>query len=101
MKSDNNGLFHQPNESDEQHRHRLQEQILSEDWVLMLSSISSEFSALGSELVEEQDPNKIIDLTEQRQILLTDALGAGVIGLWQRDILAERRQFENDFGQSE
>jgi hypothetical protein len=91
--------FQQPGESDEQHRHRLEEALLSEDWLSRFSTHGAEFRALGDTLAEEQDPGNIVDLAEQRQSSLVRGLGAGAISLWQRDVLAERQQFEADFGQ--
>jgi len=91
--------FKQSGESDEQHRHRLEEAFLAEDWTLRFQANGAAFRALGDALEEEQDPSKIIDLAEQRQSSLIRGLGSGVLSLWQRDVIAERQQFEADFGQ--
>ena len=91
--------FKQPGESDEQHRHRLEEALLAEDWTLRFQANGAEFRVLGGALAEEQDPNKIIELAEQRQVSLIRGIGSGAISLWQRDVIAERQQFEADFGQ--
>ncbi|HVA11559.1 MAG TPA: hypothetical protein VNG32_05365 [Candidatus Dormibacteraeota bacterium] len=91
--------FQQPGESDEQHRHRLDEAFLAEDWTLRFQANGAEFRALGQALEEEQDPDKIVSLAEQRAESLVKGLGSGAISLWQRDVIAEREQFEADFGQ--
>lgn len=90
--------FKQLGESDEQHRHRLEEAIFAEDWSLRFQANGAEFRGLGDALSEEQDPSKVVDLAEQRQASLIRGLGSGAISLWQRDVIAERQQFEADFG---
>lgn len=90
--------FKQLGESDEQHRHRLEDAVLAEDWALRFQANGAGFRALGEALVEEQDPSKIADLAVQRQGSLIRGPGSGAISLWQRDIVAERQQFEADFG---
>ena len=99
MASGDFDLFPQDGESREQHEHRFQEAMLGEDWRLRFQANGAEYRALGEELTEETDPDKIVGLTEQRGASLIGGLGSGAISLWKDDILAERQQFEADFGQ--
>jgi hypothetical protein len=90
--------FKQTGESDEQHRHRLEEALLAQDWTLHFQANGAEFRALGNALQEATDPNKIVASVEQRQASLVRGLGLGGLSLWQRDVITERQQFETDFG---
>lgn len=100
MAGDNFDPFKKTDESDEQHRHRLEEAVLSEDWNLRFQAGAAEVSALDDALADQQDPDRILDLTIERQESLTRSLGSGCVSLWQRDVTTERQQFEADFGQT-
>ncbi len=92
-------LFPQEGESREQHAQRFEDAMLAEDWRLRFQANGASFRALGEALTEETDPNKILALTEQRGESLIRSLGLGALSLWKDDTLAERAQFEVDFGQ--
>lgn len=93
--------FPQSGESREQYEQRFTEAMLAEDWKLCFQANGASFRALGDALTDETDPNKVIALTEQRGESLIRSLGSGAISLWKDDILAEREQFEADFGSTE
>jgi len=91
-------LFPQEGESREQHAHRFEEAMLAEDWRLRFQANGASYRALGEALGEETDPDKIMALTEQRGESLVRGLGSGALSLWKDDVIAERKQFEADFG---
>lgn len=91
-------LFPQEGESREQHAHRFEEAMLAEDWHLRFQANGASHRALGEALAEETDPEKIVALTEQRGESLVRGLGSGALSLWKDGVLAERAQFEADFG---
>lgn len=92
-------LFPQDGESREHHAQRFEDAMLSEDWQLRFQADCASYRALGEVLAEETDPDKILGLTEQRGESLVGSLGSGALSLWKDDVLAERQQFESDFGQ--
>ncbi len=92
-------LFPRDGESREQHAQRFEDAMLAEDWQLRFQANGAEFRALGAELADEAGPDRIIALTEQRGASLVRSLGSGALSLWKDDVLAEREQFEADFGQ--
>lgn len=93
--------FPRDDESREQYEHRLREAMLGEDWTLRFQANRASFRALGDVIADETDPYKIVALTEQRGKSLVRGLGSGALSLWKDDILAEREQFEVDFGDPE
>lgn len=68
------------------------------DWDARFSLNGAEFRALGAELANEQDPQRILELTEQRGEALIRTFGSGALSLFKRDVLAERAEFETEFG---
>lgn len=92
-------LFPQAGESPEQHEHRVREAVLDQDWQLRFQADGAELRALGRVRAEETDPLKKIALTEQRGASSVRCLGSGALSLWKDGVLAERQQFEADFGQ--
>lgn len=94
-------LFPQDGESREQHAQRIKDAALAEDWNLRFQANGASLRVLGEALAEEKDPYKVMALVEQRGESLIRSLGSGVLSLWKDDVIAERHQFEREFGQSD
>lgn len=101
MVTGNFDIFPREGESQEQFSHRLLEGVLAEDWKFRFQGNGAEFRALGAMLGDEDDPEKVVGLTEQRGESLIRCLGSGAISLWQDDVLTEREQFEAKFGEQQ
>lgn|GEM_PF-4435008 len=87
--------------SDEVSAHQFSEALLAEDWDKRFSEKAAEMRAAKAQLDEAQDPDEIITATERKGRALIRGLGSGAISLFKRDVLAEREQFEAEFGQQD
>jgi hypothetical protein len=85
--------------SDEVTAHGFGEAILGADWRQRLQDNSAGYRDLSAAYADEQDPQKVVGIAEQRGAALVRTLGSAVISLHQRDVTAERQAFDVEFGQ--
>jgi hypothetical protein len=86
--------------SDEVRREAVTDFVIAEDWETWFSINGAGLRALTTELAEEQDPLRVMDLAPQKYGALVRTLGSGVLTLFKRDVIAGRNAFETQFGES-
>ena len=87
--------------SDEVLREAVTDFVIAEDWETRFSVNGAGLRALSVVLAEEQGPERVVGLVEQKHEALVRTLGAGGLALFKRDTLAERAAFEARFGEGQ
>lgn len=80
-------------------QHFVEEVVLAEDWDTRFTANGAGMRAINAELAATQDPDRVLELTEMKGEALVRTLGSGVLGLFKRDVLAEREAFDTQFGE--
>jgi hypothetical protein len=75
--------------------------IIAEDWDTRFTANAADMRALRSELDEVTDPEEVIRVTEMRGEALVRTLGSGALSLFKRDVIADRAEFEAEFGEGQ
>lgn len=91
-------IFPRDGESPELYEQRFLEAMLAADWSGRFRAESTRFCALRAELAATTDPDRIRALEERLFGSHVISLGSCALGQWRDGILAERQQFEADFG---
>jgi len=86
-------------ESDEIAEHRSIEALLGADWSTRFHQHSAAFIDVGTELLTEQEPEKVVKLVERKGGASISVLGANGLNLVRRRILIERADFEARFSE--
>ncbi len=87
--------------SDEVRREAVTDFIIAEDWETRFVANAAGMRALRTELDEATDPTAVLQLTEMRGETLLRGLGSGVLSVFKRDTVAERAEFEVEFGETQ
>lgn len=85
--------------SEEAVQHFVGEAVLTEDWGARFAASGTAMRAMRAELDATQDPSRVLELIEMRDVALVRTIGPGVLGLFKRDVLAEREAFATQFGE--
>jgi hypothetical protein len=75
--------------------------IIAEDWGTRFTANAAGMRALRTELEEATDPEEVMRLTEMKGEALVRSLGSGALSLFKRDVIADRTQFEAEFGKGQ
>lgn len=75
--------------------------IIAEDWDTRFTVNAAGMRGLRAELYEATDPYEVLKLTVMKGEALVSTLGSGALSLFKRDVIAERTQFETEFGEGQ
>lgn len=79
-------------------KHAITELIVAEDWELSFSANAAASRAFKAEIETEYDPVRKAQLMVEKHASVIRGLGSAALSLFKRDVLAERQQFEGEFG---
>lgn len=85
--------------SGEGHGHSIEELVITEDWDTRLAVNIAGLNALGSEIEATDDLPRTLELLEMYDDAATHAIAVGIINYLKWDIIAERQEFKDQFGE--